>query len=109
VQFHYGDTTFTLSKTESTWTVDGEPAADAAVRGFLAALASLQCDDFIDTALAAMPPLVGLLDVNGTQVRFHQKPGESVLTVIASNGMQVYTIARWKADQVLKRRADFSR
>jgi hypothetical protein len=107
VAFHYGDTTFTLSKTDSSWVVDGEPATEYAVRGFLASLASLQCDDFIDTALTSIPPLVGMLDMNGMQVGFHQKPGDPMLTVITSTTTQIYAVYGWRGEQVLKRRADF--
>ena len=109
VQFHYGDTTFALTRSDSTWEVDGSPAGEYAVRGFLASVASLQCDDFIDTALTAMPPLVGLLEVDGTQIGFHQRPGDPMFTVIATNGTQIYAMSGWRAQQVLKRRADFSR
>jgi hypothetical protein len=107
VVFHYGDTTFTLSRSDSTWKVDGMPATEYAVRGFLASLASLQCDDFIDTALTAIPPLAGMLEVNGTQVGFHQKPGDPMLTVITSASTQYYTMYGWRGEQVLKRKKDF--
>jgi hypothetical protein len=107
VTFHYGDTTFTLSKSDTVWNVDGVPATEYAVRGFLASLASLQCDDFIDTALTTVPPLAGMVEVNGTQIGFHQKPGDPMLTVITSASTQYYTMYAWRGEQVLKRRADF--
>jgi hypothetical protein len=108
VQFHYGDTTFALSRMDSTWSVDGTPAPEYSVRGFLASLSALQCDDFIDTTIAAMPPREGMIEVNGTQIAFHRKPGDTMYTVIASNGPQVYTMYAWRAEQVLKRKKDFA-
>jgi len=108
VRFHYGgDTTFTLSLQDSMWRVDGQPASEYVVRGFLASLASLQCDEFVDTALTTIPPVTGMLDVDGTQVGFHGKPDASMLVVITSRSPQVYQVYRWRAEQLLKRVKDF--
>ena len=107
VRFHYGDTTFTLSMQDSIWRVDGQPATEYVVRGFLSALASLQCDEFVDTTLSVIPPVVGMLDVDGVQVGFHRNPGGNMLTVITSRSMQVYEVYPWRAEQVLKRKKDF--
>lgn len=107
VQFHFGDTTFALTRTDSTWSVDGAPASEYIVRGFLASLTSMQCDDFIDSTVTAMPPREGMLEVNGIQIAFHRKPGDAMYTVVASNGLQVYTMYAWRAEQVLKRKKDF--
>ena len=58
--------------------VDGEPATEYAVRGFLASLASLQCDDFVDTTLTAGSSAArDHWKSDGTQIGFHQKPGDS--------------------------------
>ncbi len=108
VRFHYGDTTFVLSRADSTWKIDGEPAGEYAVRGLLASLASLQCDEFIDTALTTVPPLIGLLEVDGIQIGFHQKPGDAMVTVITSTGTPFSAMYPWRAEQVLKRKKDFS-
>jgi hypothetical protein len=107
VQFQYGDTTFALSRSDSSWQVEGVPASEYGVRGFLASLTTMQCDDFIDSTLAAMPPREATLEVNGVQIAFHRKPGDTMYTVIASNGLQIYTMYAWRAEQVLKRKKDF--
>lgn len=107
VRFHYGDTTFTLQAQDSLWSVDGVPAAEHTVRSFLSSLAAFQADEFVDTALTGIPPLVGMLDVDGTQLGFHRVPGDNMLTVITSRTTQVYRIYAWRADQVLKRKHDF--
>jgi hypothetical protein len=109
VQFHYGrDTTFTLALHDSIWRVDGEPATDNAVREFLASLAAFQSDDFVDTTLSTLPPLAAMLDVDGTQIGFHRAPGANMYTVITSRSTQVYTVYSWRADQVLKRKNNFT-
>jgi hypothetical protein len=108
VRFQYGDTTFTLSLSDSAWNVDGEAATEYAVRGFLASLTSLQCDDFIDSTLTSVPPLIGSLETGGIQIRFFQNPGDSKSIVIASNGTQVYSMYAWRGEQVLKRKKDFT-
>lgn len=107
VRFLYGDTTFTLSRADSIWMVDGDPVSAYTMRGFLASLSSLQCDDFVDTTVATMPPLAGMIEVNGTQVRFHQRPGDQMLTVLASNSTQVFSMYAWRGEQVLKRKPAF--
>lgn len=107
VRFLYGDTTFTLSRADSIWMVDGDPVSAYTMRGFLASLSSLQCDDFVDTTVATMPPLAGMIEVNGTQVRFHQRPGDQMLTVLTSNSTQVFSMYAWRGEQVLKRKPAF--
>jgi hypothetical protein len=107
VRFHYGDTTFTLSLQDTLWRVDGEPASDYVVRGFLASLATLQCDEFNDSGLTSMPPVVGMLDVDGVQVGFHRTPDAPMLTVITSRTPQIFEVYPWRAEQVLKRKKDF--
>lgn len=108
VRFLYGDTTFTLALQDSVWRVDGTaPATDHVVRSFLSSLTNLQCDNFVEPAPATLPPLVGSLDIGGTLIRFHRDPGAPSYTVVTSGRVQVYEVFSWKADQLLKRRADF--
>jgi len=107
VRFHYGDTSFTLQAQDSLWLVDGVPAAEHTVRSFLSSLGAFQADEFVDTALTGIPPLVGVLDVDGTQLGFHRVPGDNMITVITSRTTQVYRIYSWRADQLLKRKTDF--
>ncbi len=107
VRFHYGDTTFTLSMQDTVWRVDDAPVKDDVVRSFLSSLATLQCDEFIDTPLPAIPPLLGVLDVDGVQLGFHLTPGNTMVTVITSRNTQVYEMYTWRAEQVLKRKKDF--
>jgi hypothetical protein len=107
VGFRYSDTTFSLALRDSLWQVDGRPALSSAVEGFLTSLASLQADDFIDSAVVPLPPLVAMLDVDGSQIRFHRDPGGEAYVVQTSAAPQLYTLQPWRASGVLKRKKDF--
>jgi len=107
VQFRYGDTTFTLDRPDSLWRVDGSPAADDQVRGFLGSLTNFLADDFVDSTLTVDPPLAAVVEVQGVQIRFHKySPGTTYL-VRTSRSPQVFSVQEWKAGQVLKRKNDF--
>jgi hypothetical protein len=106
VRFQYGDTSFALAFRDSLWLVDGSPASDPAVRSLLGAIATLKADDFVDTAVAAPPPLTAVIDVEGTQLRFHRNPQTNNYFVITSVGTQVFEIQGWHADSVLKRKKE---
>ena len=108
VRYQYGDTTFVIAFQDSVWKVDGTPAADYTVRGLLGALAAFSADDFIDTTLAAPPPLTAVIDVEGMQLRFHKNPVTNNFVVICSSGPQVYEVQGWHAAQVLKRKSELT-
>jgi hypothetical protein len=107
IRFHYGDTTFTLALRDSVWALDGDSTVESAVRGFLSSLTTLQADDFIDTVLVPLPRLVAMLEVNGTQIRFHEEKGATVYVVQSSASPQLYTMQPWRVTGVLKRKKDF--
>jgi hypothetical protein len=106
VRFQYGDTSFAIAFRDSLWMVDGMPASDPAVRSLLGALAVLKADDFVDTTVATPPPLTAVIDVDGTQLRFHRNPQTNNYFVITSLGTQIFEIQGWHADSVLKRKKD---
>jgi hypothetical protein len=108
VRYQYGDTTFALAFQDSMWRVDGAPATDYAVRGLLGALATFSADDFIDTTIAAPPPLTALIEVEGMQLRFHKKPLTENYYVICSSSPQVFEVQGWHAAQVLKRKKELT-
>ena len=107
VRYQYGDTTFTLAFQDSAWKVDGLPAAEQSVRNVLGSLAMFSADDFVDTTIAAPPPLTATIVLDGSQLRFHRDPLTNNYFVISSAGPQVYVIQSWHASQVLKRRNEF--
>jgi hypothetical protein len=103
VRFQYGDTTFALSLQDSTWRVDGQPTQEYAVRGLLSSLSHLQADEFVDTAVTAMPPISAVVDVEGVQLRFHINQANNYF-VASSRTQQLYEIQGWHAEQILKRK-----
>jgi hypothetical protein len=107
VQFRYGDTTFTLDRQDSLWRVDGSPAAEDQVRGFLGPLTNFLADDFVDSTLTVVPPLAAVVEVHGVQIRFHKHSSSTTYVVTTSRTPQVFSVQEWKAGQVLKRKKDF--
>jgi hypothetical protein len=107
VQFRYGDTTFTLDRQDSLWRVDGSPASGDQVRGFLGSLTNLLADDFVDSTLTVIPPLVAVVEAQGVQIRFHKYSSSTTYIVTTSRTPQVFSMQEWKAGQVLKRKNEF--
>ena len=108
VTFKYGDTTLTLAMKDSLWRLNGDSIRQQAdVRGLMNALANLQADDFVDSALSAAPKQVALIDVDGTQIRFCQGRSTGTYLVQTSQSPQWYELQSWRAAQVLKRKKDF--
>jgi hypothetical protein len=106
VRFQYGDTTFTMAFQDSVWRIDGAPVNEYAARNLVSSLATLNADDFIDSTIAAPPRLTAVIDIEGTQLRFHKNPQADKYFVIASNHPQVYEMQGWHAAQVLKRKKE---
>jgi hypothetical protein len=107
IRYQYGDTTFTLAFQDSAWKVDGLPPAEQPVRNVLGSLAMFSADDFVDTTITAPPPLTAVIDIEGSQLRFHRDPLTNNYFVISSVGPQVYVVQGWHAAQVLKRKNEF--
>jgi hypothetical protein len=105
VEFRYGDTTFTLMRQDTIWTVDGAEAAESTVRSFLTSLSNMQADGFVDSA-AATGPLEAEIRVGSTQLQF-LRAGADKVQVTSSATPQVFEIYNWRANQLLKRERDF--
>lgn len=106
VSFQYGDTTFTLAFQDSMWRIGKDTTVTANVKPFLTAIANLQADDFIDSALTMSKPPTAVLQVGGSQIRLYPKDGGNYL-VQTSQSPQWFELQSWKATQILKRRKDF--
>jgi hypothetical protein len=105
VNFAYGDTTFSVGLSDTTWQVDGEPIGEPT--SFLASLSTFETGSFIDTVIAQLPPLTGRVEVNGVMIRFYlDKEGKSYY-VQTSESLQWYAVPLWKGKQLLKRRDEF--
>ncbi len=107
VSFRYGDTTFTLSKLDTIWTVDGQPANMNAISAFLAAITGFMSDEFIDVPPATTPSNAGTIDIDGTQILFFSGPDPAKLLVQTSVSPQWFEVQSWRASQVLKRKKVF--
>lgn len=105
VTFQYGDTTFALSMQDSLWRVGRDSANQTAVKPLLTALASIQADDFIDTAFTPPPKPDAIIGVEGTQIRFY-KDGASKYFVQTSQSPQWFDVQGWRTTSILKRKKD---
>lgn len=106
IAYRYGDTTFSLTRTDTLWQIDGVPVNDQAVTSLLAALASFQADDFVDSAVTAPPRLTAAMEIDGIQIRFHENTSTKRYFVQASLSPQWFELQPWRAQQVLKRKSD---
>ena len=105
VTFQYGDTTFSLTMEDSLWRVGRDSANQTAVKPLLNALASIQADDFIDTAFIPPTKPEAIISVEGTQIRFY-KDGASKYFVQTSQSPQWFEVQGWRATNLLKRKKD---
>ena len=107
VKFSFGDTTFVLSLKDSVWSVGKDSANQTTVKSFLAAVANVQADEFIDSALTDVPKLAALIEVAGVQLRFYPSKDGTKYFVQTSESPQWYVLQQWRANQLLKRKKDF--
>jgi hypothetical protein len=107
VTMHYGDTTFTITRTDTLWMIDGQRAKDDVIHTFMSALADLKTDEFIDTTVASLPKLTAEIDVMDTQLRFFWKKEGDRYYVLSSRSPQLYQLYSWKVTSLLKRKKDF--
>jgi hypothetical protein len=105
VKFHYGDTTFTLSLQDSMWRVDKDSANQTVVKPLLNAVANIQTDEFIDSALSSVPKLTAIIEVEGTQIRFFKKDDTKYL-LQTSQSPQWFELQNWRTTSLLKRKKD---
>jgi hypothetical protein len=105
VKFHYGDTTFTVALQDSLWRIEKDSANQTAVKPLLSALANIQTDEFVDSALTAIPKLTAIIEVEGTQIRFHKRDDAKYL-VQTSQSAQWFELQNWRTTSLLKRKKD---
>ncbi len=104
VTYAYGDTVFTLSMTDSLWTIDGEPADQPAVATLLTPLSTLQCDDFLDAPPVQRPSVT--ITYAGMTVSFRHDAAEKKYYVTRTGDDRSYVLQEWRANQILKRKKD---
>lgn len=107
VTFRFGDTTFTLTEQDSAkWFIGKDSTVFSTVSGFLSSLANFQADEFVDSTLTSLPKLTAVVEVQGTQLRFHRR-ADGKYYVQRLTSPQWFMVQEWRAQQVLKRKKDF--
>ncbi|MEJ2677522.1 MAG: DUF4340 domain-containing protein [Gemmatimonadota bacterium] len=109
VQVTRHDTTYTLARADSTWTVAGKAAKPNVVRDLLGAVASFQADGFApDTAKFGTPDrTVVVFGAKGdtlADLAFAPGPG-SDLRVESDANPTVFEVATWQANRVAPAKA----
>ena len=105
VDFRYGDTTFTLTKADTLWLLNGSPTVETTVTSFLTSLANFQADAFVDSAVA-LKAAEAQIHVGSTTLDFFRTSTDKY-TVRSSSSPQLFEIYNWRANQILKRARDF--
>ena len=105
VRFVYGDTTFALARVDSGWTLDGVKAAGAPIERLMGALGGFTADGFIDSTFVTAGKATSVISVNGIDLRFFKQTGN--YAVQGSISPQWFVVNDWKAQSVLKRKAEF--
>lgn len=106
VVYQYGDTSFTLTRKDTIWVIDKQPARESEVNSLLSSLAEFRADDFIDSLPTPAPKFTITLSYGGVVLRFAEVKGQSKYIVQNSASPQLFEVAQWRANQVLKRKKD---
>jgi hypothetical protein len=106
VRYRYGDTTFTLSFTDSVWQVDSRPASPAAVQSLLSTLSNYLANDFLDSSFTPPGPPAATVEVLDAQIRFYPMHGSGRFLVQSSRDPQWYVAEPYRAQDLLKRKRD---
>jgi hypothetical protein len=107
VTLRFGDTSVVLTRQDSIWKIGDDVAKTDVVKSFIGALATLQADDFIDTAVSAMPALSLQIELGGTQLRLYKVKEGDRFYVQTSATPQLFEVSGWRATQLIKRKKDF--
>jgi hypothetical protein len=104
LRYQYGDTTFTITLSDSAWFAGKEKTQQSVVDGILSSLSNLQADDFIDSTVS--PKITAMLVFAGAQLRFSFNKPVNKYYVQSSNSPQWFVLEQWKANQILKRKKE---
>jgi hypothetical protein len=106
VEYHFGDTTFTLAFRDSSWNVGKEPADLPTVESLLSTLSKLEADEFVDSLPPALPKLTSTVGIGDVQIRFYEVKSPAKYYVQSSASPQWFEVQPWRASQVLKRKTE---
>jgi hypothetical protein len=102
----FGDTVIVLARPDSVWRIGTEKLDEGVMKGLLSALGNIQADEFIDTAVTAMPPLTARIEVLGTQIDLFWKKADDRYYVRTSASPQLFQVYSWKVAPLVKRKQD---
>jgi hypothetical protein len=105
VSFSYGDTTFSVTKQDTVWMVDDEVIGEPT--SFIASITDFETQNFIDTVITKLPPLTAVLQAGDVLIRFHYDVPTKTYIVQKPGTEQLFSVAVWKAKQLLLRKQDF--
>jgi hypothetical protein len=108
VKYQYGDTTFALSFKDSVWMLGRDSVQSGVVESLLGSLASVQCDDFIDSTVANAK-FSAQISYAGMQLRFVFNKATNKYFVQSSAAVQWFTMEQWRANQILKRKKEIAK
>ena len=108
IKYQFGDTTFTATFKDSSWMVGKDSVQSGVMDPLLGALASVQCDDFIDTVVAK-PSIAAQISYAGVQLHFMLDKASSKYWVRASSSPQWFTMEQWRVNQILKRKKEIAK
>jgi hypothetical protein len=104
MRFEYGDTTLSITLTDSTWYVGKDRAKKLVVDGILSSISNLQADDFVDSTVS--PKVTAMVVYAGIQLRFSFMKTLNKYYVQSSNSPQWFVLEQWKTNQILKRKKE---
>ena len=96
---------FDLTKSGSSWKLNGDSIATSEVTPVLSSLSNLSADDFVDTIpkLEIQPFAIKVQGSVNTDLKFYPAtPDSSKYVVQSSSNPQVFTLAKWTAQQLTK-------
>jgi hypothetical protein len=101
-----GNESFTLERSDTIWTINGQPANKSEVNGMMQTLSSLNTDFFLDSLVEDMPEISTIMTLGNVQLRIAQVDDERYY-VQTSQSPQWFIVLKGKIKRILKTKADF--
>jgi hypothetical protein len=106
VEYHFGDTTFSLAFKDSSWKVGEDSANVSAVESVLSSWSKLEADEFVDSLPPVLPKVTSTVIIGDVQIRFYEVKSPAKYYVQSSASPQWFEVQPWHASQVLKRKTE---
>jgi hypothetical protein len=109
IDYQFGDTVFSLVKSDSIWMIDGHRAHPDVMREMLGTLESLSAFMYADSMPANSPAPEGTLTLDGHVIAVYPAAADFASLITVSPKPQVYSLPRATANQFLLRRGELLR